>query len=137
MNSKPHDPSLILAVGIILSIIRVLLAKSEYLDYIVSAINLVAIAYVIWSILNNAKIQFTELTTNSKLGNTITKKKKLYLKRICTIIEVFIFFIFSPIYLIYYSNGVCNDVISIITLCISIEDTSISNFIANYFYSAK
>lgn len=120
MDNKKLQMILILAAFMI--IIRISFNESVYLIQVVAIINLVAFSYVIINIINDS-YSYAKNNINKKISfikNGNIKKLKIIL---C--VEYFTLVVFDVTYLLLFNSNKSNDILSIISLALSITDKEI------------
>lgn len=129
MKTKSYDWIILLLV-FLSAVARFVMAKYnfEYVDYFIAIVNLIGLDYILTSILNNIKESIFEKIESGdfiKLEkiNKKTRYKHVSHKCICIII------IYNVLHMLFFSNSVTNDALSMIVLGISLTDTSITYFI--------
>lgn len=130
-NRKQYDWIILFLFGVS-AIIRFFMWKYDfqYTDYFIGIVNLIGLDYtattIIYSINDciNGQIDMLDIINIEK-----TNKKKKHSKLLHTFIVILI--LYDVIHLSLLSNSVCNDVLSMIVLGISLTDTSITTFISD------
>lgn len=129
MKIKSYDWIILLLV-FVSAITRFVMAKYnfEYVDYFIAIVNLIGLDYILTSILDNikenifAKIESSDFIKVEKINKKTRYKHVLYK---C----IFIIIIYNVLHILFFSNSVFNDALSMIVLGISLTDTSITCFI--------
>jgi len=135
VNDKNTRTSIyIISVGIILSITRYFLQTSKDLVLIMALINIIALNFVIYELINNIYAVYYNKIKNSEFSETNKNKYRKKYRFFYIIIQLILFFVFSPLYIIYHCET-SNDILSILSLCISIATPSISYTLSNMMYN--
>lgn len=129
MKIKSYDWIILLLV-FVSAVTRFVMAKYnfEYVDYFIAIVNLIGLDYILTSILDNikenifAKIESSDFIKVEKINKKTRYKHVLYK---C----IFIIIIYNVLHILFFSNSVFNDALSMIVLGISLTDTSITCFI--------
>lgn len=129
MKIKSYDWIILLLV-FVSAVTRFVMAEYnfEYVDYFIAIVNLIGLDYILTSILNNikdnifAKIESSDFIKVEKINKKTRYKHVLYK---C----IFIIIIYNVLHILFFSNSVFNDALSMIVLGISLTDTSITCFI--------
>lgn len=128
---------ILLGVFIGASVLRISLDKSEYINNIISFINVASLLYVFYLILENSGKQLIHLLNQDNiLGEHIKGKKKLYYKSTTNWICI-ISLIWGIVYSLFFSNCITNDIIGTIALFLSIQADYISISIGYFFYKKR
>ncbi len=136
MEKENQKSSLfVIGIGIVISIVRFIIRNSNDLITIMAAVNIFALIFVLWVLLEEVKMQ-----SFSQIDNfIITTERKKYFKFILKIINgavlVFIIAIIAYVFLIKYRSNTGNDIMAILALCISIETNRLSITIKNVIIS--
>lgn len=130
-KENPKSSIFVLDIGIVISIVRFMIRNSNDLTTIMAAVNIFALIFVLWILLEEIK-----LNTCLQIDKfTIAQKRKTRFKFIIKVINAFaiilIFVFVIYIFLIKYCSSTGNDIMAIIALCISIETNRISKTIKN------
>lgn len=118
-------------ITVILVAFRILLNNNTQLVFVVASINLVALLVVVFAIINQAKEKITERVTGSGVPKDIRTREK---KRLCRCVDHWTYIPLIIIYigyLFYFSSELGNDIISIVTLGLSLSDSFIADAVAN------
>lgn len=139
MKKENQKSSLfVLGIGIIMSIVRFIIRDSADLTTIMAAVNIFALVFVLWILLEEIKIQTFNQIEDFLTTPERKKHFKFILQVIYAIIIIIIFLVISYIFLYKYRSNTGNDIMAILALCISIETTRLSNTIKNIIiYSIK
>lgn len=129
MKIKSYDWIILLLV-FVSAVTRFVMAKYnfEYVDYFIAIVNLIGLDYILTSILDDikenifAKIESSDFIKVEKINKKTRYKHVLYK---C----IFIIIIYNVLHILFFSNSVFNDALSMIVLGISLTDTSITCFI--------
>ncbi|MCI8315785.1 MAG: hypothetical protein HFH74_12255 [Lachnospiraceae bacterium] len=133
---KSNNTFLTIVICILLTILRIYAERDATQNSIVFIINIVALAYVLWVIFNNVYI----FLKGNKDKNQFWKERyRRYIRFI--VIFIIVIVIILAIYIFVILNvttiksvaGCINDILAIITLGISIEDSKIVEKIKNYY----
>lgn len=129
MKIKSYD-WIILFLASVSAVIRFIMAKYnfEYVDYFIAIVNLIGLDYILTSILNNIKESIFKKIESSDFIKVERINKKTRYKHVlykC----IFIIIIYNVLHILFFSNSVFNDALSMIVLGISLTDTSITCFI--------
>lgn len=132
-ENKKSDKLLIIYVGVFIAILRYIIREFDYVDKVIGIVNIVAFDYVVGSIINDVcqsmGFRIEKENIYSK-ANTNKKIKMLRKKR-----NIVRFIIFGPlsIFFVFVCDAVFNDIVSIISLSISIaSDYIVDCFVDNY-----
>ena len=120
----------ILTVGLI--IVRIMMNKIAEVDLVVAIINIVALLGVVLIVVR--KIVSKVQTAIEDSGVPIEKKKK---KKNAAIrkLEWIVYaplLLFVMIYLVFWKSGLGNDIISIVSLGLSLTDVTVVDVVSNY-----
>lgn len=131
LEIKPYD-WIILLLAFISAIARFIMNKYnfEYVDYFIAIVNLVGLDYIFTSIFQNIKkyiLREIETEDFVRVEKANKKRRHNYHLLICYLILV----IYNMLHLLFFSNSVANDALSMIVLGLSLTDTSVSSFILN------
>lgn len=122
--------------GIIMALLivfRCLTEKSAYLTKTVAIINLVALLIVVFSITIQIKERLVEKIEQSGIPQEISRREKRVVQKRIDCITYIPFCIVAVTYVIFWSSGMFNDIISIVALCLSLSDTYIIEMVvSNY-----
>lgn len=126
----------IFPVGIIVALViflRILLNTNEYLNYIVAAINIVALMFVLLSILINTKRKIKKRIdkTHAPKEFKTREKKKLFLRLQVPVLGFAV--IALSVYMIFFCGALGNDIIALISLGLSVADDEITYEVAKRF----
>ncbi len=123
---------LTVVIAVVLITLRIVIEPSESITLqCVAGINIVALNCVIWSIIYQVHKKLKVFVENQMTKKVYTLRfKKFKSMNVCLAV---IMCVGAWIYLNWVYSGVYNDVISIIALCISIEDGYIENRIYCYY----
>lgn len=129
MKIKSYDWIILLLV-FVSAATRFVMAKYnfEYVDYFIAIVNLIGLDYILTSILDNIKENIFEKIESSDFIKVEKINKKTRYKHVlykC----IFIIIIYNVLHILFFSNSVFNDALSMIVLGISLTDTSITCFI--------
>lgn len=137
MKSKAGFKNFVMLLAVFAAAIffRVLLTKYAYINNIIGCINTISCIFVCCLIFEVAEKRFTILLNNSSniLGNKIKKHKQKYFNKIykqCIITLL----ILSILYFIFWANSIVNDIISFISLFLSIETDYIGICIGGVYF---
>lgn len=133
------SPNFLILLGILLlaTFIRIVLRSNQYIDNIIAGINIISLWFVVYLILEKSKRKFIKRLKQNKIIGMQTKiKKRTHFNFVINIIKVIIF-IMGLLYMFIFANTITNDIISFISLFLSIEEKSIYNFIQDIFYKKK
>lgn len=133
------SPNFLILLGILLlaTFIRIVLRSNQYIDNIIAGINIISLWFVVYLILEKSKRKFIKRLKQNKIIGIQTKiKKRTHFNFVINIIKVIIF-IMGLLYMFIFANAITNDIISFISLFLSIEEKSIYNFIQDIFYKKK
>lgn len=130
MKNNTRTSLYILSVGLVLSLARFFLKTSNDLVLIMAIINIVAFNYVIYELINKIYSNYYGIIDKYRFAEVTKSVYKNKYKWFFRIIQIIIFFICSPIYLLYYCET-ANDILAILALCLSISTSSLSSAIAD------
>lgn len=131
LEIKPYD-WIILLLASISAIARFIMNKYnfEYVDYFIAIVNLVGLDYIFTTIFQNIKKYiFEEIEVNVfvQIERANKKRRHSFHLLICYLVLV----VYNILHLLFFSNSVANDALSMIVLGLSLTDTSVSSFILN------
>jgi len=128
MNKKVFT---LLTVMAILVMIRCVFDASDNLNYIVASINIVALVYVVFTVLDNIVIKICERISKVNLSKQIRKREIKCVRNKVWIMGTGICGIIFSVYLIFFCSNLGNDIISIVALTISVLDKEFVALISN------
>lgn len=133
---KSNNTFLTIVICILLTILRIYAERDATQNSIVLIINIVALAYVLWVIFNTVYVFLKE----NKDKNQFWKERyRRYVKFIVIFISIIVVTLAIYVYAILNVStikkvaGCINDILAIITLGISIEDSKIVDKIKNHY----
>lgn len=136
MKKENQKSSLfVLGIGIIMSIVRFIIRNSTDLTTVMAAVNIFALIFVLWLLLEEIKIQSFNQIDEFLIAPERKNHFKFILKVINALIIIVIFLIIAYVFLYKYRSNTGNDIMAILALCISIETTRLSNTIKNIIIS--
>lgn len=125
---------IIFGVFISASLIRVVLNNHNYITKIIGSVNIIALWYVLYLILEYSEKKFLERIRNfDKVGEKLKIRKKKHFKIHLNIAKGIIFML-GLIYIFFLSNPIINDIISFGALFLSIETDYIYEFIQDFYF---
>lgn len=126
----------LLALGILISIFRLHIDGNEAIDliFIMALINTVAFDYVILLIIIDIRKEIEQKLIQSSLPDKQKAKCKNRINFILCVISIFIFIIFSILYVVFFRSSSLNDILSIMALMLSILQSQISKNIGEFIY---
>lgn len=129
---------MLLIVFIAAIFFRVLLTNYIYINNIIGCINTISCIFVCCLIFETAEKRFTILLNNSSsiLGNKIKRHKQNYFNKIYKLC-IIILLVLSILYFIFWANSIINDIISFISLFLSIETDYIGVCIGEFIFKKK
>lgn len=132
-SSKKTDKLLVIFAGIFIAILRYIIREYEHVDKVVGVINILAFDYVIGIIIDDMYQNIKDrIVKENVYSNANTNKKIRMLKKKKNIISI-IFFGPISIFFIFICGSVFNDIVSIISLSLSIaSDYIVDYFVDNY-----
>lgn len=131
MDDKRHYDWIILVLFGISAFTRFFMWKYDfqYVDYFIAIVNLVGLDYtattIIYSINKNINNRINTLDL-IQLKKTNKANKHLKLLHIC----IFAIVLYDIIHLLVFTNSVCNDILSMLVLGISLTDSSIVSYLS-------
>jgi hypothetical protein len=137
MQKENQKSSLfVLGIGIVMSIVRFLIRSSDDLTTIMSAVNIFALVFVLWILLEEIKIKSFNQIDNFSISAKRKNRFKTKLKFFVALAIIIIFLFTTYIFLYKYRSNTGNDIMAILALCISIETSRLSNSIKNIIISS-
>lgn len=134
-KENPKSSLFVLGIGIVMSIVRFIIRDSNELTTIMAAVNIFALIFVLWILLEEIKtksfIQIDKFIIATERKNHF----KFILKFIVALLIIIIFLFTTYIFLYKYRSNTGNDIMAILALCISIETSRLSNTIKNIIIS--
>lgn len=118
------------SIGIVI-VLRSLFDKSTYLTYIVAGINIVAGVFVICTILEKIQDCIEKRINESSIPEQILKRELGLIRRRIWGMSSVIGVILIILYLIFACSELGNDIISIVTLGISVLDDEIVKIVTS------
>lgn len=134
-TENPKSSLFVLGIGIVISIVRFMIRGSNDLITIMAAVNIFALIFVLWVLLEQIKTQSFNQIDKFRIAPERKEHFKFILKLIISIVIIFIFAIMTYIFLVKYRSNTGNDIMAILALCISIETNRLSNTIKNIIIS--
>lgn len=134
-KENPKSSLFVLGIGIVMSIVRFMIRDSADLTTIMAAVNIFALIFVLWILLEEIKFKSCFQIDKFLIAPDRKKNLKLIIRIINALTIVIIFFIVIYIFLIEHLSNTGNDIMAIIALCISIETNQLSNTIKNVIIS--
>lgn len=129
MNNNRHYDWIILFLFGISSIIRFFMWKYnfQYTNYFIAIVNLIGLDYTATTIIYNIN---SNINRRINLLDIIDIEKYNKIKRHRKLLHIFIIIliVYDIIHLFMFSNSVCNDILSMIVLGISLTDVSIISY---------
>lgn len=117
----------IIPIFIMLIIVRILLNNDENIDYIIAIINISALLVIYVDVIDsNIKFIFSQNKTYPD-EIVLREVKNFRKKSIC--LGVVLFSSFSSLYIIFLVSNLGNDIISIITIGLSLLESGIIEFV--------
>lgn len=136
MKKENQKSSLfVLGIGIIMSIVRYIIRGSTDLTTVMAAVNIFALIFVLWILLEEIKIQSFNQIDEFLIAPERKNHFKFILKVINALVIIVIFLFIAYIFLYKYCSNTGNDIMAILALCISIETMRLSNTIKNIIIS--
>lgn len=136
MKKENQKSSLfVLGIGIIMSVVRFIIRDSTELTTVMAAVNIFALIFVLWILLEEIKVQSFSQIDEFLIAPERKNHFKLILKVINALVIIVIFLTITYIFLYKYRSNTGNDIMAILALCISIETTRLSNTIKNIIIS--
>lgn len=123
--------TLIAIVSVIIIVFRFLLDGSDYELFFVSSVTIISFLFVLFCITSNIYNNRVREYENNDYPKIVIRKQKQKLSRLAWFVFGFLI-TFSILYILFFKSNVINDVIAIITLVISIEDSYIVNELSKY-----
>lgn len=105
----------------------------NYVDYFVAAICAVGLSYTMTSIVNEINRQVEDIIKNSECVEQAKNNKIIRHKRVVRI-SIFIVLIYCVIHILIFSSSVANDMLSMVTLGLSLTDESIINYFVEHIH---
>lgn len=134
-KENPKSSLFVLGIGTVMSIVRFIIRNSNDLTTIMSAVNIFALIFVLWILLEEIKIKSFNQIDKFSIAEERKKHFNFILKVINALALIVIFLIIAYIFLYKYRSNTGNDIMAILALCISIETTRLSNTIKNIIIS--
>lgn len=134
-KENPKSSLFVLGIGIIMSIVRFIIRGSNDLTTIMAAVNIFALIFVLWVLLEEIKIESFVKIDKFSIAQERKNYFKFILKILIAIMIVSIFFVIAYFFLYKYLSNTGNDIMAILALCISIETPRLSNTIKNIIIS--
>ena len=125
----------VLGIGIVMSIVRFIIRRSNDLTTIMAAVNIFALIFVLWILLEEIKMLSFIQIDKFLIAPERKNHYKFILKIIVAIMIITIFLIITYVFLYKYRSNTGNDIMAILALCISIETNRLSNTIKNLIIS--
>ena len=133
---KSNSMFLTIVICVLLTVLRIIAEQYSIQDGIVFIINIIALAYVLWMIFTNT---YNYINAKKNENQFWKERYRRYIKFILNFIVII--FVILGIYVwaiwkvtfIKKIAGCINDVLSIVTLGISIEDGRIVDKLKNYY----
>lgn len=125
----------VLGVGIVMSIVRFMIRDSNDLTTIMAAVNIFALIFVLWILLEEIKLKSCHQIDNFIIAPERKKHIQCMIKISISLIIALIFCIVIYIFLIKFLSNTGNDIMAILALCISIETNRVSETIKNIIIS--
>jgi hypothetical protein len=134
-KENPKSSLFVVGIGMVMSIVRYIIRDSNELITIMAAVNIFALVFVLWILLEEIKtksfIQIDKFFIDPERKNYF----KFILKSIVALVIIVIFLSTTYIFLYKYRSNTGNDIMAILALCISIETSRLSNTIKNIIIS--
>lgn len=121
----------VLGIGVVMSIVRFIIRGSNDLITIMAAVNIFALTFVLWVLLEETKRQSFNQIDKFSIAEERKKHFKFILKIIYSLVLLMIFLIITYTFLYKYRSNTGNDIMAILALCISIETSQLSTTIKN------
>lgn len=133
MRKEDNKSSLfVLGIGAVISIVRYLLRGSTDLTLIMASVNIFALIFVIWTLIEDIKNNLYTKIEEFKVSDDKKHKIKNVITFSRSIIIILCFIIIVIFFLFKFRSSTGNDIMAIIALCISIETNHISSSISNF-----
>lgn len=134
-KENPKSSLFVVGIGMVMFIVRYIIRDSNELITIMAAVNIFALVFVLWILLEEIKtksfIQIDKFFIDPERKNYF----KFILKSIVALVIIVIFLSTTYIFLYKYRSNTGNDIMAILALCISIETSRLSNTIKNIIIS--
>lgn len=134
-KENPKSSLFVVGIGMVMSIVRYIIRDSNELITIMAAVNIFALVFVLWILLEEIKtksfLQIDKFFIDPERKNHF----KFILKSIVALVIIVIFLSTTYIFLYKYRSNTGNDIMAILALCISIETSRLSNTIKNIIIS--
>lgn len=138
MNREDNKNFLIfLGVFILASVVRFVFDKNEYVLNIIAGINIIALWYICYMILESVQKKFTDkISKTEHIGDGVKIKKMKHFKHHIRFYQGCILLV-GLLYVILWANAIVNDIISLCALFLSVEESCICMYIQDYFFNKK
>ena len=120
----------ILTVGLI--IVRIMMNKIAEVDLVVAIINIVALLGVVLIVVRKIVSKVQTAIEDSGVPIEIRNREKNAAIRKLEWIVYAPLLLFVMIYLVFWKSGLCNDIISIVSLGLSLTDVTVVDVVSNY-----
>lgn len=137
-KESPRNFIMLSTAFIAASFFRVALDGQDYINNVIAFINVISLLFVCYLILDLSLVHFNDLLNESNdiFGEKIKKKKRKYFKKIYIVISVFLLII-GVFYFSVIADPIINDIISFVSLFLSIETECIANRIGEFYFKKK
>ena len=130
-KESPKSSLFVLGIGIVMSIVRFIIRGSSDLIIIMAAVNIFALIFVLWVLLEETKTHSFNQIDKFFIAPERKKRIKFILKVIFALAILIVFIIITYVFLFKYRSSTGNDIMAILALCISIETSRLSITIKN------
>lgn len=103
----------------------------QYVGFYIAIVNLIALDYTVTVIINSIYRKIVYIIDNSQIVGQAKENKKKKQKSFIYLVR-FILIVYNIVHLVYLSNSVYNDMLSMIVLGLSLTDDSIILFIVEH-----
>lgn len=139
-KSKSSQRNFIMLVTafIAASFFRVVLNNQKYINNVIAFINIISLLFVCYIILDLSFNHFNDLlnAADDVFGEKIKKKKRKYFRKVYIVFSIFLLVI-GVFYFSVIANPIINDIISFVSLFLSIETECIANTIGEFYFKKK
>lgn len=135
---SPRNFIMLITVFIAASFFRVVLDNQKYINNVIAFINVISLLFVCYLILDLSLVRFNDLLnkSNNVFGEKVKKNKRNYFNKIYIAISIFLLVI-GVFYFSIIANPIINDIISFVSLFLSIETEFIANKIGEFYFKKK
>ena len=118
--------------------LRVVLNNQKYINNVIAFINIISLLFVCYIILDLSFNHFNDLlnAADDVFGEKIKKKKRKYFRKVYIVFSIFLLVI-GVFYFSVIANPIINDIISFVSLFLSIETECIANTIGEFYFKKK